>query len=306
MASDVSVIVCSRNRSRLLGRMLEALTRQSLQKDTFEVIVIDDASDDDTAGVCERMKEKLRNLRYFRNSDKAGVSRSRSRGVEKAQGEYLLFTDDDCIPAEDWIEHMCDALARGPVVAGAVVSPEKNYIKLCHNVAQFHAVMAGRRQGPAESIAGANMGYRASVFKDIGMFDYDVCLAEDMEFLLRARTKGYSAIFAGDACVVHDHERTSIPDIIQYAADHASQTILLRQRYSEMLNTPLVLRSSVLLIVAAPLIALWVTAGIYARNAALRRLLHTAPVVYILKLAWCWGAAKTLWQKSRDGKGHGA
>lgn len=302
----VSVVVCTRNRAHLLGRTLEALSRQNLQQDGFEVIVVDDASEDDTAGACRSMAGKIRNLRYYRNDSRAGVSRSRSAGIEKAKGEYILFTDDDCIPTEDWVERMRDALAIEPLVAGSVVSPETNYVKLCHNIAQFHGVMRGRRPGPAESIAGANMGYRSGVFKEIGVFDHAARLAEDMEFLLRARTRGYRTFFAPDACVVHDPERTSLPGIIRYAADHASQTILLRQRYSEMLNTPFILRSPVLLLAFAPLISLWVTAGIFARNAALRRLLHTAPLVYMLKMAWCWGAARTLWQRSRDKNGHGA
>ena len=57
------------------------------------------------------------------------------------------------------------------------------------------------------------------------------------------------------------------------------------------MRTPFVLRSRFLIILAAPLIALRVTFDIYMGNYCLRRVVHTLPIVYALKLAWCWGAA---------------
>jgi GT2 family glycosyltransferase len=212
----------------------------------------------------------------------------------------LLFTDDDCIARKDWVERLSQALENEPIVAGSIVSETSNYTKLCHNVAQFHLFMSSMRNGPLEFLAGANMGFRRQVFEKLGGFQ-ESCKTPDTEFALRARTEGYQIAFAPDAVVIHDPERTSIASIIKYASEHASETILIRGRYRSLLHTPAVLSSSVLLLLAAPLIALWVTFAIYIKNPALAKLLWTAPTVYALKLAWCWGAAQGLRkQRSRQ------
>ena len=112
-----------------------------------------------------------------------------------------------------------------------------------------------------------------------------------MAFILRIRSKGRRIYFACDAVVTHKHDRTTLGSVFGYAAKHASVTILLRNAYRSLLGTPFVLRSSFLTIMAAPLIALKVTLEIYMHNPRLAGLFWTAPLVYALKLAWCWGAA---------------
>jgi GT2 family glycosyltransferase len=184
-------------------------------------------------------------------------------------------------------------------VAGAVESSESNYVKLCHNIAEFHRFMPGRKPGKAEFIAGANMGFRRSVLDELGGFDEKVKTAEDMTFILRARSKGYSIYLACDAVVTHEHDRATLGSVFAYSARHASTTILLRNKYRVLLSTPFVLRSSFLTIMAAPAIALKVTLGIYMHNPRLARLFRTAPLVYALKVAWCWGAARGLGANKR-------
>jgi GT2 family glycosyltransferase len=213
----------------------------------------------------------------------------------------LLFTDDDCIPEQDWAERMCMALEQQSIVAGVVASPSSNYIKLCHNIAEFHRFMPGCKGGNVDFVAGANMGIARSLLEELGGFQEGRVLAGDMELVLRARVKGYRVHLASDAMVTHDPERTDLRTVLGYAAEHASTTILLRNEYRSLLRTPFVLRSSVLVLLAAPLIALKVTLGIYLANSRLARLFWTLPLVYALKLAWCWGAARGLREQKRAG-----
>jgi GT2 family glycosyltransferase len=230
-------------------------------------------------------------MKYVSNGVNSGISCSRNKGIKSAEGEFILFTDDDCIANNDWVERMSAALEREPVVAGAVESSESNYIRLCHNIAEFHPFIPGCKRRPVEFIAGANMGFRRSVLDELGGFDAKVKTAEDMEFILRARSKGYRIYLACDAIVTHDHNRTNLDTVFKYSAKHAAETILLRNKYRSLLGTPFVLRSSFLTIMAAPVIALKVTLGIYMHNPRLARLFWTTPLVYALKLAWCWGGA---------------
>jgi GT2 family glycosyltransferase len=194
---------------------------------------------------------------------------------------------------------------REPIVAGAVVSPSSNYVRLCHNIAEFHRFMPGRKSGPTQFIAGASMGFRRSVIEELGGFKNCAMLAPDMEMVLRAQSKGYSIFFEPDATVTHNPDRSTLASVFSYSSKHASETILYRNQYRSLLRTPLVIRIPALTVLASPLIALKVTLGIYLKNTSLMRFFWTIPLVYSLKVAWCWGAALSLQRHKKNGNKSG-
>jgi GT2 family glycosyltransferase len=290
----VSVIIRTYNRAHFLERVLSSLANQTLSTEQYEVIVVDDGSKDSTREVCNKMRLKLPDIRYVSSGTNIGLGSITNLGVRSARGDYILFVDDDCIAKKDWVECLSKPLKHENIVVGSVVSPVTNYIKLCHNIAEFHSFMPGRRAGPVEFIVGANMGFRRSVFDELNGTQENRRCAEDMELILRARLKGYRIYFVPDAVVTHDHNRTTLTEIFRYSSNHASVTILLRNQYRSLLHTPFVLSSSILILMAAPVIALKVTTGIYLSNLYLLKRFWTAPTVFALKLAWCWGAAMGL------------
>lgn len=294
ISPPVSVIIVTYNRADLLVRTLTALSQQSIPSKQFEVIVVDDGSRDHTAEVCDTMRSELPNLKYFISEENLGIPLSRNRGIEMSSGSYILFTDDDCIPEYNWVERLSAVLEREQIAAGAVSTTTSNYTKLCHNISQFHAFMPEQKTGPTAFVAGANMAFRRAVLDEIGMFRREQWCAEDTEIGLRARSLGYRIFFEPGAVVIHDPDRTTFADIFRYAVEHARATIHLRNKYRSLLGTPSVLRSPGRLLIGSPFIALLVTAGIYAGNLRLMKFIWTAPVVYGLKLAWCWGAARGL------------
>lgn len=294
-APSVSVVLCTRNRARLLERALEALSRQSDPPGGLEIVVVDDGSTDDTPAVCAAFAARIEKLRVVRSTGRRGQAGAATHGVARAGGEVLLFTDDDCVPRADWALRLSAALADHPFVAGAIESPRRPYALLCHNVAQFHAVMCGRRGSPL-FVAGANFGVRRSLLERLGGFDCGLALAHDMELSLRARERECPPRFEPLARVLHlpPTERATLPALLRYASRHAAVTGPLRVRHARLLGTPAGLRAPLLLRAGAPLVALWVTAGIFARARGRHEILHTLPVVFATKVAWCWGAARGL------------
>ena len=290
----MSIIICTYNRALLLKRLLECLSHQTLAPEHFEVVVVDDGSQDATHAVCLQMKNRLTNLKYVSVGQNIGLSHAANLGLRSSQGDYVLFTDDDCIPRRDWAEKMCALLESKPLIAGAIESPDREFVKLCHNISEFHPFLIGQKARRVNFIAGANMGFRRSVLTELKGFSKEQDLSPDMELILRAQQRGYGIYFTPDAVIVHDPPRTTLKSIFKYAADHASVTIILRNRYRTLLRTPIVLRSPALLFVASPLIAWRVTGGIFLKNKNLLRYFWTAPIIYALKLAWCWGAARSL------------
>jgi glycosyltransferase involved in cell wall biosynthesis len=290
---DVSVIVCTHNRAHSLARTLEALEHQTYPKDKFEIIVVDDGSVDETRQICEKMQNNLSFFSYHRHETNRGLSAARNTGIKTATADKLLFTDDDCIPASTWVEKLSAALSDGRhIVSGAVDTRLKPYAKLCHNISAFHGAMPSQKEGPRKLIAGANMGFSRRVLEELGGFRTAWQVGDDTEIMIRAGRARHEAYFTPNAVVMHDPDRTTLRSIMRYSAVHGSVSIRLRNRHKDFFKTPFIFRSSALVLLAAPLIALEVTGSIYLRNRTLARLWWTIPAVYATKLAWCWGAAR--------------
>lgn len=290
---SVSVIITTFNRSLLLHRLLSGLANQTFPKDNFEVIVVDDGSTDDTVSICINMLTVLPNLVLIRMETNSGQSRSAVRGIAQSKGDKLLFTDDDCIPDQDWVEKLQQSLSEHPIVAGAIRTPINDYKVVVENISEFHPFLVGHHSRVVSFIAGANMGYRKEVFDTISSFKPGYAIP-DMELILRARECGFPIFFNSKAIVTHDQRRGNFSKIFQHASHASFHTIQLRNKYATLLKTPFVLKSSALVLLFSPIITLVKTVEIFCENCELLKVLHAIPGVFLLKLAWCWGAFRGL------------
>lgn len=106
---EVSVVVSTCGRLDLLDRSLDALTRQDLAAGTYEVIVVDDGPDRNTlqlvAGWRARTLDRGPRLVYVANEGAHGPAAARNRGWRVARAPIIAFTDDDTVPAADWLRH---------------------------------------------------------------------------------------------------------------------------------------------------------------------------------------------------------
>jgi len=98
----LSVIICTYNRANLLKSVLQGLTKQTLEKSKFEVIIIDDGSSDNTKEIVDLFHKNLP-IRYFYQKH-AGLASAKNHGIFTAQGKILLFLDDDDIPSPTLLE----------------------------------------------------------------------------------------------------------------------------------------------------------------------------------------------------------
>lgn len=112
MSRQVSVIIITRNRAEMLSRTLTSLIGQTRLPD--EVIVVDNASDDNTKKVIHSFKKKLP-VRYVMEA-KIGIPYARNKGIGVSHGTILLMIDDDCTADRCWVERMVDAHKRYPKV----------------------------------------------------------------------------------------------------------------------------------------------------------------------------------------------
>lgn len=100
---QLSVIIPTRNRSSLLNLTLTSITKQSLPKDSFEVIVVDNGSTDDTKAIVDSFKNKLPHLIYHYD-DRPGLHVGRHDGYKLSNSDILVYADDDIEAFPTWLE----------------------------------------------------------------------------------------------------------------------------------------------------------------------------------------------------------
>lgn len=168
-----SVIISSSNRAVALENTLRTFGEVVIPPGwDAELIVVDNASKDHTAKVVRECQLKNFAVRYLYEG-RAGKSNALNAGVAAAQGEALLFTDDDVAPAKDWLEKIATPILNGEYegVIGKIQLAEnlsRPWIKQDHEMA-LAAFDANGRQ--VTELIGANMGLHRSVFQRIPGFD---------------------------------------------------------------------------------------------------------------------------------------
>jgi len=193
----ISVIIPAHDAAATIGRTLKALAYQDVEE-PFEVIVVDDASSDDTAAIAEAAAVEPRVVRHDRP---LGPGPARNTGAEHAVGEFLAFTDADCFPTGSWLREGVAALERADLVQGAVrPDPEAEPQPFDRTVWVVAEV------GLYET---ANLFVRRELFERLGGFEDWLSarigkpLAEDVWFGWRARRAGARTAFARGALVHH-------------------------------------------------------------------------------------------------------
>lgn len=211
MEPAVSVVIPTCNRPDSIRNCLAALSRQSPAPGAFEVIVVDDGSSRPLELDPGEWAYSF-DLRVIRQENR-GPAAARNRGVAESRCEILVFTDDDCIPIPDWLEHLVAPLNEYPdaLVGGATFNGLKH--DLCAETSQIilDMVYDHFNRGPkgAYFLASNNFACRRDAYLTSGGFDADFFVAsEDRDFCDRWRMLNRPLLWAPDALVEHRHAQT--------------------------------------------------------------------------------------------------
>jgi GT2 family glycosyltransferase len=205
-APAISVVVPTVGRPRNLERCLAALARSQMDRELFEVVVVDDSADPETAGVARSAEVGARVVRAART----GPSGARNAGAAAAEGEFVAFTDDDCEPRAEWLPALERALREnlGAAVGGVTVNGIPGSAPAAASQAVVDAVHAQFNRDPdaPRFFASSNIAFPAEEFRSFGGFDERFRYAEDRELCERWLRTGHRFVSAPDAVV--DHMRT--------------------------------------------------------------------------------------------------
>jgi glycosyltransferase involved in cell wall biosynthesis len=206
----VSVIVPVRHAEDALPDFLGCLERQTLPRERFEVVVVDDASRDRTAEVARAAGiASVLVLPAW-----GGAYAARNAGLRQARGEIVAFTDVDCRPEPAWLEHAVEELERNgaDLLGGHIEVPlgSRPTIAELVDFARYLDQERGLEEGGFAVTA--NLIARRRVVDAIGPFIENVISDGDREWCLRATEAGFRLAY-GPSAVVHHEPRRRIRDV---------------------------------------------------------------------------------------------
>jgi len=202
----VSVVVPARDAAATLPALLESMPALDYPRDRFEVLVVDNASTDRTAELARRFPVRLLRERSVISSYAA-----RNAGIRASTGEWIAFTDADCVVDRGWLRALArEAAPPVGLVAGAIRSLPGG------TTAQRFAAWIGALD-QSRTLAHpylpyaqtANLACAAAVFRAVGLFRPDLESGGDADLCWRVqRETGFRFVAAPEAVVFHLHRST--------------------------------------------------------------------------------------------------
>ena len=214
----VSVVICVRNVEKHIINCLQSILSQSYKN--FEIVIIDDASTDNTKKIIEKINDKR--IKYFRNEKWLKISKSRNRGVNYAAGEYIFFTDGDCTVHKNWIEEGLKYL-KDPSCAG--VEGKIYYVSNDYEPTFSDCVLENKSGG---NFMTGNIAYRKEAIEAVGGFDEQFTYLEDRDIALRIMKHG-KIRFNPEMVVYHPKVILTPKKLIKNASRNINRVYLFKK-----------------------------------------------------------------------------
>lgn len=214
----VSVVVCTRNRSSRLGDACEALLGVTPVAGGWEVVIVDNASTDDTRTVADRIQRGANGIVRVVDERTISLSAARNRGIAESRGELIAFLDDDAFPDPSWLDALATALDGDRVLcAGGPVEPLVEGELPEWFQGRFLPYLTVWDLGDKaidlrynEYPRGANIAFRREAFDRFGVFSAhlgrsgrSLLSCEETELCLRLERGGFRTVYAPRARVRH-------------------------------------------------------------------------------------------------------
>jgi GT2 family glycosyltransferase len=222
--------VCSTySRADRLAGLLGALERQTFNPERFEVVIVDDASTDNTrevlAAFAARSPLQLRVVGLDQNRGRAG---GRNAGWQAARAPIVAFTDDDCAPDPGWLQRGYDALSSGARIVVGRTEPNPAH---ADNRGAFSRTQKIGETSAKRFFQTCNIFYRRTDLVAADGFDEAFCTkgGEDTDLGWRILDSGGEVAFAPDALVLHDITKGTFRAALREASSWLDIPLVVRR-----------------------------------------------------------------------------
>ena len=233
-----SFIIPVYNRPDEVDELLDSLIRQTIRD--FEVVVVEDGSSIPCKDVVDNYADRL-SIHYY-NKENSGPGQTRNYGVERANGEYMLILDSDCILPENYLKEVEAELQCKK--ADAFGGPDRAHesftdVQKAINYAMTSFFTTGGIRGGKKKLdkfypRSFNMGVRKEVYQALGGFS-KMRFGEDIDFSIRIFKGGYACRLFPEAWVWHKR-RTDLKKFFKQVHNSGIARINLYKKYPESLK----------------------------------------------------------------------
>ncbi len=230
-STSVSVIIPVYNRPVELDELLESLTRQSVSD--FEVIVVDDGSDEKSDLICDKYSDKL-SVKYF-YKENTGPGPSRNYGAQKAKGDLMIFFDSDCIIPDHYMAMLKDEKTDFDAFGG----PDRDHPSftgiqkaISYSMTSFFTtggIRGGKKTLEKFHPRSFNMGITRNVFEKTGGYS-DMRFGEDIDLSIRIVKEGFRSVLI-PGCFVYHKRRTDFKKFFKQVFNSGVARINLHKRH---------------------------------------------------------------------------
>lgn len=203
----VSVIIPVRNRPDDIAACLQTLKELAYPDDKLEIIVVDDASTDQTPDVVSRFPVRLIPLKQHKQA-----SHCRNLAARHARGDILAFIDSDCLAGSAWLRELVPAFKDAQLGAlGGVVDSYFNengldrYEKVKSSLSVSSWFKRSQKNDPFFYLPACNLLVRRRLFLELGGFKEELVVGEDVDLCWRIRKRGYQIEYRPEGRVYHKH-----------------------------------------------------------------------------------------------------
>ncbi len=200
-ATDVkiSVVIAARNEEKNIRSCLHSVLQQNYSNKLFEVIVVDDHSDDTTASVVEEMMAAYSNLKLIRlnENDKHGKKQALKSGIASSQSQLIITTDADCIVTEKWLSSIASFYeqTKAKMIVGPVqIHNDNSFLEKMQSLELIALVASGAgslHYNKPVMCNGANLAFEQKVFDEVLGYDGidGICTGDDVLLMYKIEKK---------------------------------------------------------------------------------------------------------------------
>lgn len=291
----VTVIIPTLN-SRTIGQTLAAVRGQRYDMGRVEVLVV---------GLDpHHLVQEDELVRFIATEGPVSAARARNLGLAQARGNIICFTDDDCVPALDWLEKLLGPYqtAGVSVVGGGMSLPGHGYWAQCDAVTSAYEQLVFQPAGPRRQLPSLNFSIRRELLAQFNGFSesFPKAAGEDSHLSARLRQAGYTLWFSPEAMVEHIGWRTTGRTVLAHAHLFGQYTVWLHPDMQAFIRPPFFFGHWLLMVLATPPLAGWITGRMFLRQRRMLRYWLLLPGIYLAQVAWGLGVTRTLWRRQKN------
>lgn len=232
----ISIIIPVLNGQHHVENCMQSIRGLNYPKDSFEVILIDNGSNDKTVELIKKSQHDL-DIKIYYNKIKSSYA-SRNIGIKNAKGEIIAFTDIDCIVDNNWLTNIVKYFSDKNIggIAGEIL-PQKG-----NSLVERYSIMVGMLSQKITISSEflpyaqtANAAYRKELFQTIGLFDELFSGGDaDLSWRMQLNTD-LKLVYAPDVIVLHKH-RTDLKGLFKQTFRYGYGHVSIYEKYKGLLD----------------------------------------------------------------------